>query len=109
VVIGRLGPSDQDRAPHAAAYCRQPTGRSEIARHEILARRGTYSELAEAVADINAGERPLALYYFGTDAERRCRTTRCRGCRSTSPCDLALHDVRRLGGVGARAWPLPRP
>ena len=32
-----------------------------------------YAQIADAVAAINAGGRPLALYYFGEDADRRER------------------------------------
>ena len=80
---------------------------SEIARNEIF---GTallinrYSEMAEAVAAVNAGERPLALYYFGQDQAEQDWVLGHTLSGGVSVNDVtmhpALHDAP-FGGVGA--------
>ncbi len=84
-----------------------PPADSEIARHEIFGPAlvlRTYRELADAVADINAGERPLALYYFGNDAAEQQWVLDHTLSGGVSINDVtmhpALHDAP-FGGVGA--------
>lgn len=84
-----------------------PPADAEISCHEIfgpvlLLRR--FSQLAEAVQSINAGERPLALYYFGTDAAEQQWVLDHTLSGGVSINDVtmhpALHDAP-FGGVGA--------
>ena len=80
---------------------------SEIARNEIF---GTallinrYSDMAEAVAAVNAGARPLALYYFGQDQAEQDWVLGHTLSGGVSVNDVtmhpALHDAP-FGGVGA--------
>ena len=64
----------------------------------------SYGELAAAVAEINAGERPLALYYFGQDAaeQQYVLDNTLSGGVSINDVTMhpALHDAP-FGGVGA--------
>ena len=84
-----------------------PPADSVIARHEIFGPAlvlRSYRELADAVADINAGERPLALYYFGNDAAEQAWVLDHTLSGGVSINDVtmhpALHDAP-FGGVGA--------
>ena len=84
-----------------------PPADSEIARHEIFGPAlvlRSYKELADAVADLNAGERPLALYYFGNDAAEQQWVLDHTLSGGVSINDVtmhpALHDAP-FGGVGA--------
>jgi coniferyl-aldehyde dehydrogenase len=64
----------------------------------------TYTTLKQAVAEINAGERPLALYYFGTDSAEQTWVLDHTLSGGVSINDVvmhpALHDAP-FGGVGA--------
>jgi coniferyl-aldehyde dehydrogenase len=64
----------------------------------------TYADLAAAVAAINAGERPLALYYFGQDASEQQWVLDHTLSGGVSINDVvmhaALHDAP-FGGIGA--------
>lgn len=84
-----------------------PNSDSEISQFEIfgpalLVR--TYQSLQQAVANINAGERPLALYYFGTDSAEQAWVLDHTLSGGVSINDVvmhpALHDAP-FGGVGA--------
>ncbi len=84
-----------------------PPADSDIARNEIFGPAlvlRSYRELAEAVAEINAGERPLALYYFGSDAVEQAWVLDHTLSGGVSINDVtmhpALHDAP-FGGVGA--------
>ncbi|WP_433705668.1 coniferyl aldehyde dehydrogenase [Paraburkholderia sacchari] len=84
-----------------------PPRDSAIARHEIFGPAmviNTYRALPEAVAAINADARPLALYYFGTDAaeEQWVLDHTLSGGVSINDVTMhpALHDAP-FGGVGA--------
>ncbi|WP_029527787.1 coniferyl aldehyde dehydrogenase [Polaromonas glacialis] len=84
-----------------------PPADSEIARHEIFGPAvvlRSYSALSDAVAEINAGERPLALYYFGNDAAEQQWVLDHTLSGGVSINDVtmhpALHDAP-FGGVGA--------
>lgn len=84
-----------------------PPADAEIAVHEIfgpaLVLRG-YASLADAVAQVNAGERPLALYYFGEDVEEQRWVLDHTLSGGVSINDVtmhpALHDAP-FGGIGA--------
>jgi coniferyl-aldehyde dehydrogenase len=60
--------------------------------------------MAQAVNELNAGERPLALYYFGTDAAEQAWVLNHTLSGGVSINDVtmhpALHDAP-FGGVGA--------
>jgi coniferyl-aldehyde dehydrogenase len=80
---------------------------SEIARHEIFGAAmlvNPYREIGDAVASINAGERPLALYYFGNDAAEQAWVLDHTLSGGVAINDVlmhaALHDAP-FGGVGA--------
>ena len=84
-----------------------PPEDSEIARHEIFGPAlvlRTYGDMAEALAAVNAGERPLALYYFGNDAgeQQQVLDRTLSGGVSINDVTMhpALHDAP-FGGVGA--------
>ncbi len=84
-----------------------PPADSEIATNEIFGPAlvlRSYRKLAEAVAEINAGERPLALYYFGSDAAEQQWVLDHTLSGGVSINDVtmhpALHDAP-FGGVGA--------
>ena len=84
-----------------------PPADSEIARHEIFGPAlvlRTYRELIDAVTEINTGERPLALYYFGNDVAEQQWVLDHTLSGGVSINDVtmhpALHDAP-FGGVGA--------
>ena len=84
-----------------------PPEDSVIAQHEIFGPAmvlRSYGEISEAVADLNAGERPLALYYFGSDAAEQQWVLDHTLSGGVSINDVtmhpALHDAP-FGGVGA--------
>lgn len=64
----------------------------------------TYSQIDDAIGAINAGERPLALYYFGNDEAEQQRVLEHTLSGGVSINDVtmhpALHDAP-FGGVGA--------
>lgn len=84
-----------------------PPADSAIAQHEIFGPAlvvNTYRDLADAVAAINAGERPLALYCFSDDREevQWILDHTLSGGVSINDVTMhpALHDAP-FGGVGA--------
>jgi coniferyl-aldehyde dehydrogenase len=84
-----------------------PSSDSVIAQHEIFGPAlvvRTYQTLKQAVTEINAGERPLALYYFGTDSVEQAWVLDHTLSGGVSINDVvmhpALHDAP-FGGVGA--------
>jgi coniferyl-aldehyde dehydrogenase len=84
-----------------------PPADSLIAKHEIFGPAlmlNTYCDIADAVAAINAGERPLALYYFGSDAAEQAWVLDHSLSGGVSINDVtmhpALHDAP-FGGIGA--------
>jgi len=63
-----------------------------------------YERIDDAIATINHGERPLALYWFGRDAARRKRVLRETIAGGVTVNDCLLHFVQEgqpCGGVGA--------
>jgi coniferyl-aldehyde dehydrogenase len=84
-----------------------PAAEAEISCHEIFGPAlvvRSYSTLSEAVDQLNAGERPLALYYFGQDASEQQWVLDHTLSGGVSINDVtmhpALHDAP-FGGVGA--------
>ena len=64
----------------------------------------TYDTLDEALAFINAGDRPLALYWFGRDAAARERVLRDTHAGGVTVNDCLWHmgqEDQPFGGVGA--------
>ena len=63
-----------------------------------------YGEVDDAIAAVNRGERPVALYWFGRDAARRDRVLRETIAGGVTVNDCLLHFVQEgqpCGGVGA--------
>jgi coniferyl-aldehyde dehydrogenase len=63
-----------------------------------------YGDLAEALAYVNAGPRPLALYYFDQDQRRIERVLRETNSGGVTVNDVLLHVVQDdlpFGGAGA--------
>ena len=66
-----------------------------------------YDTLDEAIALVNAGERPLALYWFGDDAARTARVLDETTSGGVVVNDTLLHFVHSnlpFGGVGESGW-----
>ena len=84
-----------------------PPADSVIAQHEIFGPAlvlRTYRALSDAVAELNAGERPLALYYFGNDAAEQQWVLDHTLSGGVSINDVAMHPALHdapFGGVGA--------
>jgi coniferyl-aldehyde dehydrogenase len=67
----------------------------------------TYSKLDEAIATINAGPRPLALYWFGSDTAARDHVLNNTVSGGVTVNDTLLHiahDNLPFGGVGESGW-----
>lgn len=67
----------------------------------------TYRTLADAVAHINARPRPLALYWFGTDAAARDQVLSQTVSGGVTINDTLLHIAHHnlpFGGVGESGW-----
>jgi coniferyl-aldehyde dehydrogenase len=84
-----------------------PDAQSDISQQEIFGPAmvlRTFEDIAEAVLAINAGDRPLALYYFGEDTQERQWVLDHTLSGGVSLNDVtmhpALHDAP-FGGVGA--------
>ena len=63
-----------------------------------------YREIDDAIAHINAGPRPLALYYFGGNGEDRRKVLERTTSGNVTINDTLLHyaqDDLPFGGVGA--------
>ena len=64
----------------------------------------TFQNIKDAVAQINAGDRPLALYYFGTDEAERNWVLDNTLSGGVSINDVTMHPALHeapFGGVGA--------
>ena len=67
----------------------------------------TYTRLDEAIAHINAGPRPLALYWFGQDERERDEVlarTVSGGVTVNDTLMHIAHDGLPFGGVGDSGW-----
>ncbi|WP_461466984.1 coniferyl aldehyde dehydrogenase [Melaminivora sp.] len=67
----------------------------------------SYDQLDEAIAHINAGPRPLALYWFGRSTSRRdevLRRTVSGGVTVNDTLMHIAHDNLPFGGVGDSGW-----
>ena len=66
-----------------------------------------YDRLDDAIAAINAGPRPLALYWFGKDEKARDRVLRGTVSGGVTVNDTLVHvahDNLPFGGVGDSGW-----
>jgi coniferyl-aldehyde dehydrogenase len=64
-------------------------------------------DLDQAIATVNAGPRPLALYWFGSDASARDRVLRGTVSGGVTVNDTLLHIAHEnlpFGGVGESGW-----
>ena len=84
-----------------------PDSESSISQNEIFGPAlvlRSFTDVAQAVQSINQGERPLALYYFGQDAQEQQWVLDHTLSGGVSINDVtmhpALHDAP-FGGVGA--------
>jgi coniferyl-aldehyde dehydrogenase len=67
----------------------------------------TYANPDEAIATVNAGPRPLALYWFGSDTAARDRVLRGTVSGGVTVNDTLLHIAHEnlpFGGVGESGW-----
>jgi len=67
----------------------------------------TYRKLDDAIATINAGPRPLALYWFGSDTEARDQVLNNTVSGGVTVNDTLLHIAHEnlpFGGVGESGW-----
>lgn len=67
----------------------------------------TYRKLDDAIAAINTGPRPLALYWFGSDTGARDHVLRNTVSGGVTVNDTLLHiahDNLPFGGVGESGW-----
>jgi len=67
----------------------------------------TYRKLDDAIATINAGPRPLALYWFGSDTAARDHVLQHTVSGGVTVNDTLLHiahDNLPFGGVGESGW-----
>lgn len=85
----------------------EPPADSAIAQHEIFGSAlvlRSYRVIDEAIAAINAGERPLALYYFGSDAVEQQKVLDQTLSGGVAINDVLMHAALEdapFGGVGA--------
>jgi coniferyl-aldehyde dehydrogenase len=66
-----------------------------------------YTRLDDAIAAINAGPRPLALYWFGNDTAARDRVLRGTVSGGVTVNDTLMHIAHEnlpFGGVGESGW-----
>jgi len=84
-----------------------PPPEAEISRHEIFGPAmvlRSFQDIREAVAAINEGERPLALYYFGSDEAEQNWVLDHSLSGGVSINDVVMHPALEdapFGGVGA--------
>lgn len=63
----------------------------------------TYGAIDEAIAYVNSGDRPLGLYYFGTDAAEREKVLNATTAGGVTINDVVFHVAQEnlpFGGVG---------
>ena len=84
-----------------------PPAEAEISQHEIFGPAvvlRSFQNIRDAVAAINAGERPLALYYFGSDEAEQSWVLDNTLSGGVSINDVVMHPALEdapFGGVGA--------
>jgi coniferyl-aldehyde dehydrogenase len=111
--IIELSESNPPRSPQsdtkvmAPALILHATAQMRVMREEIFAPLLPvlpYDELDTVIADVQRGERPLALYYFGTDKSEERRILERTMSGGVTVNDIAMHFLAEelpFGGVGA--------
>jgi coniferyl-aldehyde dehydrogenase len=111
--IIELSESNPPRSPQsdtkvmAPALILHATDQMRVMREEIFAPLLPvlpYDELDTVIADVQRGERPLALYYFGTDKSEERRILERTMSGGVTVNDIAMHFLAEelpFGGVGA--------
>ncbi len=98
---------DEQRHRLAPVLCLDPPPTLKLMREEIfgpLLPLVPYDALGDAIARIQAGERPLALYWFDDDRARTASALRAVHAGGVTLNDTLLHvaqDTLPFGGVGA--------
>jgi coniferyl-aldehyde dehydrogenase len=106
VTAGAAGEGEGGRRMPLRLVLDAPPG-SQIASEEIFGSAlliNTYTEVAEAVAAINAGPCPLALYYFGQDQDEQAWVLDHTRSGGVTLNDVTMHPALHaapFGGVGA--------
>jgi len=110
VELSESGPSltqPSDAKVVAPALVLNATGRMRVMREEIFAPLLPvlpYDELDTVISDIQHGERPLALYYFGSDESEERKILERTLSGGVTVNDIAMHFLAEelpFGGVGA--------
>ncbi|MEX8195167.1 coniferyl aldehyde dehydrogenase [Comamonas guangdongensis] len=105
VEVGSAAAGVDRRLPLALVI--DPPPEAEISRHEIFGPAmvlRSFQDIREAVAAINEGERPLALYYFGSDEAEQNWVLDHSLSGGVSINDVVMHPALEdapFGGVGA--------
>ena len=105
VEVGAADAGVDRRLPLALVI--NPPAEAEISQHEIFGPAvvlRSFQNIREAVAAINAGERPLALYYFGSDEAEQNWVLDNTLSGGVSINDVVMHPALEdapFGGVGA--------
>jgi coniferyl-aldehyde dehydrogenase len=109
--IVEINPAGEDlrQQPHrrmAPALILNPTDDMKIMQEEIFGPVlpvHAYREIDEAIDYINARDRPLGLYYFGTDAAERDRVIDRTTAGGVTVNDVVMHVAQEelpFGGIG---------
>lgn len=109
--IVEINPAGEDlrQQPHrrmAPTLILNPTDDMKVMREEIfgpLLPVKAYQKLDEAIDYVNAHERPLGLYYFGSDSGERDRVLDRTTSGGVSVNDVVMHVVQEelpFGGIG---------
>jgi coniferyl-aldehyde dehydrogenase len=102
---GESFPRESHRIPPTLVL--NPSPNMDIMQEEVfgpLLPVKTYSAIDQAIAHVNSGDSPLALYYFGTDPEEERKVldqTRSGGVTINDVMTHAFAENLPFGGVGA--------
>ncbi|CAM4229637.1 Aldehyde dehydrogenase [Comamonas aquatilis] len=105
IEVGGAQTGSDRRLPLAIAI--NPPQDCEISQHEIFGPAmvvRSFKHLRDAVSEINAGERPLALYYFGSDEAELAWVLNNTLSGGVTVNDVTMHPALEeapFGGVGA--------
>jgi len=109
-VVDVMPPGKAHARQMAPVLLFQPTSDTRLMREEIF---GpvlpvlAYTKLDDAITTINAGPRPLALYWFGNDTAARDRVLRGTVSGGVTVNDTLMHIAHEnlpFGGVGESGW-----
>jgi coniferyl-aldehyde dehydrogenase len=98
--------SQQEHRKVAPTLIIDPTDEMKVMQEEIFGPVlpvKTYADVGEAIAYVNAHERPLGLYYFGDDAAERDRVLTGTTSGGVTVNDVVFHVAQEelpFGGVG---------